>query len=171
MSAHEDSRAHSRDDPNRALARAFAIGVGVGLLVADGGLLAEVAVLVAVAGALVAVRSPRPRGAARSRERDRRARKPAPHPLEGEIRRQYARDAISAADFERRLSQLIERAAVQAGERFDPFGPLVLDGRWRFTSDGRLERERARRAPSAELRAARRRRERKSVARAARSRI
>ena len=169
MSAHEDSRARSRDDPNRALATAFALGVGVGLLLAAGGLLAEVAVLVAGAGALVVVCSPRT--AARSRERDRRAREPARHPLEGEIRRQYARDAISAAELERRLSQLIDRAAVQAGERFDPFRPLVLDGRWRFTSDGRLERERARRAPSAELRAARRRRERRSIARAARSRI
>ena len=171
MSAHEDSRARSRDDPNRALATAFALGVGVGLLLAAGGLLAELAVLVAGAGALVVVCSPRPRTAARSRERDRRAREPARHPLEGEIRRQYARDAISAAEFERRLSQLIDRAAVQAGERFDPFRPLVLDGRWRFTSDGRLERERARRASSAALRAARRRRERRSIARAAGSRV
>ena len=65
---------------------------------------------------------------------------PARRSLEEQLRRDYAEDVITAVEFELRLSRLVDKIAELDGERFDPFGPLLLKGRWEFRYGGRLVR-------------------------------
>jgi len=48
--------------------------------------------------------------------------------LEDHLRRDFARDAIDAAEFELRLSRLIEKKAEIEGGRFDPLWPARAGG-------------------------------------------